>query len=297
MTTGRVGGDTGAIHDIGYRGYDGPRLGSAYVFQSLLAHSLRGTYGLGRSARSKVMPMLLLAVMTMPAVIIAGIAVVTGADELPVPYPSYAINLQVVIAVFVASQAPQLVSRDLRHRVIGLYFSRPLTHAAYVRAKLLAMAGGVLVLTALPLLVLYVGALLAQMSLRDNTIGFLRGLAGAVVLSAVLAAVSLVIAAYTTRRGLGVAAVVTVLLVLSGVNGAVAGISQDQGREDIAGWAGLISPFSLVDGVQVWAFGADTSTVQGPPGTLGGLVFVLACLVIVALSYLLLLARYRRVSV
>ena len=44
MTTPR---ETGAIHDIGYRQYDGPRLGPAYIRRSLTVQSLRGAYGLG----------------------------------------------------------------------------------------------------------------------------------------------------------------------------------------------------------------------------------------------------------
>ena len=55
-----AGLSTGVIHDIGYRHYDGPRLGRGYLLRSLYVESLRGAYGLGRSAKSKVMPILLL---------------------------------------------------------------------------------------------------------------------------------------------------------------------------------------------------------------------------------------------
>jgi ABC-2 type transport system permease protein len=243
------------------------------------------------------MPLLLLAVMTVPALIIAAVAILTGSDELPVEYTSYAVNVQVVIAVFVAAQAPQSVSRDLRFRVVALYFSRPLSRPAYVNAKLLAMTAAVFALIAIPLLVLYAGALLAELPVWENTRDVAAGLAGALVFAVVLAAIGLVIAAFTPRRGLGVAAVVAVLLVLAGVAGVVQGIAADEGREDVAGWAGLISPFSLVDGVQVWALGAQTSTVEGPPGTTGGLVFAAVTVALVAGCYGLLLLRYRRVAV
>ena len=62
-----------------------------------------------------------------------------------------------------------MVSRDLRFRVVALYFSRPLSRLAYVQAKLLAMSAAVFVLLALPLIVLYGGALLAQLPFWDNT--------------------------------------------------------------------------------------------------------------------------------
>ena len=294
MTTPR---ETGAIHDIGYRRYDGPRLSPAYIRRSLAVQSLRGAYGLGRSARSKVMPLLLLAVMTVPALIVSAVVILGNADEMPLEYASYAVHLSVVVVIFVASQAPQSVSRDLRFRVVALYFSRPLSRHGYVQAKLAAMSAAIFVLLAVPLLVLYAGALLAQLPLWTNTRDLLAGLAGAVLFAVVLASVGLLIAALTPRRGMGVAAIVAVLLVAAGVSGAVQGISQDQGNDTLSGWAGLISPFGIVDGVQVWAFGATSSVVEGPPGTVGGPVFALVAVALVAACYALLVRRYRRVSV
>jgi ABC-2 type transport system permease protein len=305
MTTGH----TGAIHDIGYRHYDGPRLGATYIARALFVHSLRGAFGLGRSTKSKVMPLLLLAVMVVPALLVAAIVVVTNEKELPFEYTSYAVHLQIIVSVFVASQAPQMVSRDLRFRVVALYFSRPLARLAYVEAKLLAMSAAVFLLLALPLLLLYGGALLAQMPFWDNTRGVLIALAGAVLFAVVLAAISLVIAAFTPRRGLGVAAVVAVLLVLAGVAETVRSIAENQGGghtvvngvvqdpSALTGYAGLISPFTLVDGVQTWAFRAKSTIDTPPPGTTGGIVFVLVLIAIVAGCFGLLSLRYRRVSV
>lgn len=288
--------ETGAIHDIGYRRYDGPRLGPTYIGRSLFVHSLRGAFGIGRSARSKVMPLLLLAVMTVPALIMAAVVIITGADELPLEYTRYPVSLQVVVTIFVAAQAPQSVSRDLRFRVVSLYFSRPLSRHAYVQAKFLAMTVALLVLIAAPLIVLYAGALLAELSFWDNTRDVAVGLAGAVMFAVVLAGLGLVIAAFTPRRGLGVAAVVAVLLVLAGVAGTVQGIATEEQRDDVAGWAGLISPFTLVDGVQSWVLGAEPSTVEGPPGATGAVVFLSVAVLLVAACYGLLLLRYRRVS-
>jgi ABC-2 type transport system permease protein len=304
MTTGH----TGAIHDIGYRHYDGARLGTPYIARALFVHSLRGAFGLGRSARSKVMPLLLLALMIVPALLIAAIVIITNEDKLPVEYTAYAVHLSIIVSVFVASQAPQMVSRDLRFRVVALYFSRPLSRLAYVEAKLLAMSAAVFVLLALPLLVLYAGALLAQMAFWDNTRGVLIGLAGAVLFAVVLASISLVIAAFTPRRGLGVAAVIAVLLVLAGVAGTVRNIAENQGSHQVvngvvqdpsalAGYAGLISPVTLVDGVQTWAFRAKSSIDMPPPGNTGGIVFVLVMIGVVAGCFGLLTLRYRRVSV
>lgn len=143
-------GDQTRIHNIGYRTYDGPRLGRSYATRSLYSQSLRGAYGLGRSVKSKVLPMLLFVVMCVPAAIMVAVAVATKANDLPVDYTRYAIIMQAVISLYVASQAPQSVSRDLRFKTVPLYFSRPIETADYVRAKYAALASAMFILTAAP---------------------------------------------------------------------------------------------------------------------------------------------------
>jgi ABC-2 type transport system permease protein len=288
--------EVGVIHDIGYRHYDGPRLGRGYLLRSLYVESLKGTYGLGRSAKSKVMPILLLVVMTLPALIIALVAGLTNADDLPLKYTSYAIDVGTAIAVFVASQCPASVSRDLRFRVMPLYFSRPLSRGDYVLAKYAAMSSALFILIAIPLVVLYAGALLGKLSFWTQTRGVLAGLAGAVVFALVLAGIGLLIASLTPKRGFGVAAIITVIIVLGLVGAILQGVSVDAGRLTLAGYLGLVSPFTLVDGVQVWALNGDVNSPAGPPGTLGGVVFLAATIAEVSACYLLLQMRYRRVS-
>jgi len=291
-----VGRETGVIHDIGYRHYAGPRLGRGYLLRSLYVESLRGCYGLGRSVRSKIMPFLLLAMMTLPALIIAIVAGVTDANKLPLAYTSYVMRLSIVIAVFIASQAPATVSRDLRFRVMPLYFSRPLTRNDYVLAKYSAMSSALLILTGLPLTVLYLGALLAKLPFWAQTRGYLSALIGAVLFSLLLAGIGVLIASITPRRGFGVAAVITVLIMLTLVSGSLAAVADNKNNDTFAGYIGAIDPFVLVDGVQVWLFNAKSSFIAGPPGNTGGVVFLLITAVVIAGAYGLLIARYRKVS-
>lgn len=289
---------TGRIHDIGYRHHDGVRLGRGWVFRSLFVESALGAYGLGRSVRSKVVPVLLLAAMCLPAVIIsvftaAGSAAAAGPPRLPIAYTVLIQQLQVVITVFVAAQAPAAVSRDLRHRVLALYFSRPLSRPDYVAAKLAALSVAVLVLIAAPLVIMAAGALLAGVPVADQALPLVRGVVEAVVLAVVLSALSLLIAALTPRRGLGVAAIVSVLVVLAGLQSAATGIATTVGAAGAA-WFGLLSPYSLVDGAVGAVLGGDAATPV--PGVLGGAVFVVLTVVLVAGCWLALLARYRRVA-
>jgi ABC-2 type transport system permease protein len=287
----------GVIHDIGYRHYDGERLGRVRIRRALYVDSLRGAYGLGRAGRAKVVPVLLLVVVSLPALVSVAVAAIARADELPVGYTSYLLNLQVLVAVYLAAQAPVSVSRDLRFGVMSLYFSRPLQRIDYVLAKYAALSTAVFVLLAVPLTILFVGALLSEMPLREQAPDYLRGLLTAALLAVVLAGLGLVIAAMTPRRGLGVAAIITVLVVLAGVQGAALAIAQEQGAGDSAGWTGLLSPFTLVDGVASRLLQADSPLDPGPPGTAGGLVFLLVAVLLVAACFGLLVLRYRRVSV
>ncbi|HLQ49004.1 MAG TPA: ABC transporter permease, partial [Candidatus Dormibacteraeota bacterium] len=51
-TTAGPASPTGSIYDIGYRRYEGPRLGRAHAIRSLFFHSLRSTFGIGRGGRA-----------------------------------------------------------------------------------------------------------------------------------------------------------------------------------------------------------------------------------------------------
>ena len=285
----------GVIHDIGYRSYDGPRLGRGYARRSLFVQSLRGCYGLGRSARSKVTPLLLLVLMLAPAAIMVAVTVVAGGDELPLHYSGYALALQPVLGLYLASQAPQAVSLDLRFRTVPLYFSRPIERRDYVLAKYGALTASLLVFTGLPLLVLYLGALLAELDVVAQTTGLLKALAGAVLLSLVLAAVGMTIAALTPRRGFGVAAIIAVLTIPYGAVYTLMGIAHVEGGGAVVPWLALGSPSTLVEGVSFAFLDAESTWVGGrEPTTAVALVLLLAALGLIAGCHAVLMRRYRK---
>ncbi|WP_413966291.1 ABC transporter permease subunit [Actinacidiphila polyblastidii] len=289
---------TDVIHNIGYRKYEGPRLGRGYARVSLFSQSLRGAYGLGRSAKSKVLPMILLGVICAPALIMVAVAVFTHMDKLPVAYTRYPVVLQAVITLFVASQAPQSVSRDLRFKTTPLYFSRPIERVDYVAAKYAALATALFMLTALPLLILYVGALLAKLDFTDQTAGFAKGLLSVLLLSLLFAGIGLVISAVTPRRGFGVAAVIALFVITYGAVSSVQGVASAQEKYHVIGWLGLFSPITLIDGFQTWFLGATSAfpDAAGPPDAAAGFAYLLVILVLVAGSFGLLMRRYRKVG-
>ncbi|MFB7619656.1 ABC transporter permease [Kitasatospora sp. NPDC056181] len=290
--------DSGVIHDIGYRGYTGPRLGRAYATRSLFTQSLRAAYGLGRSGKSKVLPMLVLGAVVAPAAIVVAITLATKREDLPVDYPQYLSVVGLVVSIFLASQAPVLLSRDLRHHTVPLYFSRPITRADYVRAKFAAMATAQLLLMAAPLLVLYVGALLGGLDFGHESAHLVYGLVAAVLYALVPTSVAVVIAAATPRRGFGVAAIMGYLAVSTAVVGIVVGISRgvSSAVPDSAQWIVLLSPGALVESLtnQLFDLGSGPERMHAP-GALGVAVFTAVAVAMVAGSYALLLRRYRRI--
>ncbi|PYC76098.1 hypothetical protein C7C46_23105 [Streptomyces tateyamensis] len=288
---------SGVIHDIGYRGYRGPRLGRGYATRSLFTQSLRAAFGLGRSAKSKVLPMLMLAALLLPAGVVVAVAVLNQADHLATDYPQYLSGVGLLfIEIFTAAQAPVLLSRDLRFHTVPLYFSRPITRGDYVRAKCAAMVCALLVVTVLPLLVLFLGAVLAGLDLGHQSAHFAFGLLAALLYSVVFAAVGLLLSAATPRRGFGVAAIMGVLVVSQAVAKVLYELAGGhyQAGDGAAAWVYLLSPAGLVDRLVNQVCGL-TPEFLGTPGPLGTLAFAAAVPAIAAGAYGLLLRRYRKI--
>lgn len=288
------GGPGGVIHDIGYRPYDGPRLGTAAAGRSLFTTGLLNAYGIGRSGKAKALPMTLLATMVLPAAIMVAVMVTLGLTEGFINYSTYPVSLMLVIVIFVAAQAPVLFSRDLRSGAIALYLARPLSAAAYALLRWASLAVAILVFIALPIVVLYIGALSAEADFGQHTTDFLAALAGVLLLAAVLATLSGLVSAYSTRRGLAVGITIIALLVSTGVVTAVQSIATVQGNDGVGQVAGLFSPFSLVDGVQYGLLGGETS-FQQPPESVGmSLLYLVVSLAVVGGGLVLLVRRYRK---
>lgn len=285
----------GRIHDIGYRHYEGPRLGRAYVLRSLYVHNLRSCYGLGRPVKSKIFPFLLSVFMLVPAAGSIAVVAITGRGELLIPYSSYGMVLQLLVAIFLAAQSPVIAARELRSHTVPLYFSRPVGFVDYVVAKYGALATAIFLLMAAPITLLYVGSLVTKVHHPMNQLGhYLLALIGCVLFALVLAAVGLLIAAYAPRRGFGVAAVMAVYLVSSALVLILQGIAFSRGDYGLQGWMALFQPFTLVDMVQVNLLGGRQEGRLSAAGTLGGLVALAVCAALVAGALALLYGRFRK---
>ncbi|MFD1542485.1 ABC transporter permease [Nonomuraea guangzhouensis] len=281
------------IYDIGYRHYDGPRLGRGYSTRALTVHSLRGVFGLGRTARSKIMPFALGVIMLLPAVV--SIAMMALMKRHGMSYSSLAVSMQTVLAIFLASQSPTVVAPDLRYRVLPLYLSRPVTIAEYVTAKVIAMTVALFLLIALPLTLIYVSELVIDLDGPPQTKEYLGAMAMALLLSILLSSFGLALASLTPRRGLGVASIIAVYLLTSASVPVIYGTLESTGNDSGALWAWLVNPFWLVDAVQVWLFDTTPNALDGsgyPPGPAPAIIVV----VLIAIGLGALAARYRKAA-
>ncbi|GAB1823070.1 ABC transporter permease [Herbidospora sp. RD11066] len=280
---------TGVIHDIGYRHYDGPRLGRGGAAVALGVHSLRGTFGLGRTFKSKIMPFLLFGAMMLPAVV--SIAIMALLKQQPMRYPDYIVFMQPIIAIFLAAQSPVLVAPDLRHKVIPLYLSRPITIVDYIGAKLAAMIAALLILMVVPITVQFVGELLIDMPGPPYTSDYLAALGTSVIGAVLLASVGLTLASFTPRRGLGVASVIAFYMFTLAASAVLSGVFMSEGYSGAAQWSILINPFFLINAVQTNLFGTQPVYGDAYPAGAGPILLVVA---VVALALAAIYARYRK---
>ena len=305
--TGRPPAAGGVIHDLGYQRYDGPRLGRQRIVAALAWHSFRSAFGFGRGVKAKVVPAIVMIAICLPAVVNA-FAMSRGNTRL-VDYDTYAPVLRdLTMTVFLAVQAPELVSRDLRSRVLPLYFSRPIKPGDYPLAKYLGFTAACLVVLEVPLLLLYAGSVVnvhGGAAVWAQTSALVPGLLLGVMWAVSLAAISLFLASLSARRGLATGAVAIAFLltytlaqILLQVETQAAIVAPGHfGRpvpvtigEKVAG---LFSPFTLFDGVRRWLGGTNLSDNVPKVGAFGA-VYALVLIVIVGLCVYGLAARYRR---
>jgi ABC-2 type transport system permease protein len=293
----------GVIHDLGYRRYDGPRLGRPAILRALFWHSLRSAFGFGRGGKAKIVPIAMFAILSLPAVVNAvAVARFPGHVRL-IPYETYTYRLRTfVMLIFVAAQAPELVSRDLRSHVLPLYLSRPVRRLDYPLAKYLAFCAACLVIIEVPLLILYLSTIVSARGASDvwhETRALIPGLGVGALWAVLLAAIGLLLASFTGRRAYATGSIAIYFFLTTTLAGILTGITEQPGPGPYAPTgarlSGLVSPFSVLDGVRQW-FGGTSPGPVPPPGGLGFLYGVMF-LALLAVSLGGLAARYSKAGV
>ncbi len=287
----------GTIYDVGYQRYEGVRLGRRHAIWALYVHSLRGVFGIGRSLSSKVGPMGLAVIALVPAIFQLGVASIAPTEVEIIRPEDYYYLIEIVLAVFCAVVAPELVGRDQRTRTLSLYFSRALRRQDYALAKFAALMTGMLAITLIPQVIMFLGNGLAANDfgdyVRDQWTDLPAILGSAVLLSGLIAGIGLVIAAQMPRRAYSTVGILAAFLLTSIIAGSVfEATDQNVGRIVL-----LLSPFHVVQGLTLWFFDASPDPgTQLAEARFSGVIYALDAASVTLLLLALLFRRYEKIS-
>ncbi|HST57361.1 MAG TPA: hypothetical protein VLK84_01660 [Longimicrobium sp.] len=285
----------GAIYDIGYRNYEGVRLGRGYAFRTLYVHSLRTAFGLGRGGKALIVPWALFAFMLLPAIVQVVVTAMSGGQAVLVSYHDYMQPVSLLLALFCAAQAPELVSRDQHNKVLPLYFSRALRQHDYAAAKLLAMWTAVFILVLTPLVIILAGRLALPVdfgaALKAESRDFVPILVTPLVFALAIGTPSVALASLLSRRGIGSALVLGLFMLTLPISAILLQAVEARWGD----YGVLINPLFAAGGAVLALFGKKP---DGPlqQANLPPEAFAIGVALYGILFSLVLLNRYRRLS-
>ena len=203
---------TGTVFDIGYQRYDGRREGLSRSRRAIFKDGIRTALGLGRGGRAKILPWFFIGVLSFIGLIMA---LVAGAvDRLGGPGTARKANLpshadfygiaSIIMFVFAAVVAPELLCRDRRDRVINLYLVRPIGGGDYVVARWLAFLVVMTVAAWLPQIILFLGLSAGDPApvayVQQHWLDVPRFLLAGLAMAAYATTLAMLTASFTTRR-------------------------------------------------------------------------------------------------
>ncbi|MXY59057.1 MAG: hypothetical protein F4Y96_00770 [Chloroflexi bacterium] len=316
------------VFDLGYQRYTGPREGRNRARLALFENGVRTVLGIGRGGRAKILPVgLFLAVIT-PAVvfvtILAFLDPIAGDDAtqfIPGPADYYSI-VSVILIIFGAIMAPELLCPDRRDNVLPLYLVRPLTSTDYLIARFLAFFSIVLVLVYAGQIVLQAGLILTAGDqvdyIRDNWQDVPRILFMGALIATFISVGPLAVAAFTTRRAYAAAFIIAAWLLLNSISDGLTfqeciseEFMQDGGTVssttectrpvgDLAPYIGLLNLGGVTDNLNNMVFDVDLEPGEGSPSSMAVAelhdAFPIGVYVLwTGIPALLLCHRYRRI--
>jgi ABC-2 type transport system permease protein len=211
--TAEHGGASGTVFDIGYQSYTGRREGRGRSRLAVFKDGVRTALGFGRGARAKVLPWFfigVLAAISLVMAIVAGAAERLGgpgtAEKANLPSHSDFFGIaSIILFVFAAVVAPELLCPDRRNRVISLYLVRPLTGSDYIVSRWAAFFVVMTLAAAwLPQVILFLGLSMGDPApveyLRQHWLDVPRFLAAGAAMAAYTTTLAMLVASFTTRR-------------------------------------------------------------------------------------------------
>jgi len=203
---------TGTVFDIGYQRYTDASEGRGRSRRAIFKDGVRIALGLGRGGRAKILPWFFIGVL---AVLGLGFALVAGAaNRLGGPGTAEKVHLpshsdyygiaSIILFVFGAVMAPELLCRDKRDGTINLYLVRPITGGDYVMARWAALLAVMTVAAWLPQLLIFLGLSAGDPApivyLQQHWIDVPRFLLAGAAMALYVTTLSMLTASFTSRR-------------------------------------------------------------------------------------------------
>lgn len=288
---------TGAVFDLGYKPYEGERLGRSGAIRSIVKDGVRRVLGLRRKARKKVYPWSLVILATLPAIVFVGLAFTLSAfnPDAESPFGGHAEYIGLtgaIVLLFVALAGPELLIPDREEGVLAVYSSRPMTAWDYIGARAGALFGVVASFVLLPNLLMYIGfAALDDRGLGSALIGNLDEMAR--ILAAMIAyivgygAPALLIATYAKRTGPAAGTYLAIMFGSAGFAEAFQRIDFDGAR-----YGTLLSLLQHPEVIRNWVFDKPQDAAPIAAGFEPWMSAAVIAVVAVATAYLM-YRRYR----
>ena len=272
---------SGAVFDIGYRNYTGVREGRNRSQLAVFKDGVRTALGLGRSSRAKLLPWGFIALLAFIGIIMALVAGAAArlmgpqaAEQLPSHADMYGIA-SIIVFVFAAVVAPELLCQDRREGTINLYLVRPLTGTDYVISRWAGFLVVVLAAVLLPQLILFTGLFMGNSDplgyLRYHWLDVPRFIGAGAAMAAYTTSLAMLVASFTTRRAY--ASVFLVGLFVISTPFTVGLASEIEGT--VGAWISMFNLTNIPVHVNDIIFGeASEITEHAPARTLGSTVLV-----------------------
>ena len=290
----------GEVFDLGYRHYDGPREGRTGARRALWKNGLRTALGLGRGGRAKILPGLFVFALLITALILALLAAnldrLTGMDLIPSHSDYYGI-VSIILMIFAAIIAPELLCSDRRDGAISLYLVRPLTPTDYVLGRWLAFFTLTLAILYLGQIFMLVGLTLGAAEplthLRENWLDIPRFLGAGFAVALFTTTIPMAVASFTTRRAYAAAFVIGLYMISSGVAGALSqGLPEESGR-----WVAMLTLGNVPIHINDLIFNETSSvTAQDLANNVPAAARVLWYVILTLGPGLILCRRYRSIN-
>ncbi|HYI24448.1 MAG TPA: ABC transporter permease [Thermomicrobiales bacterium] len=210
----------GEVFDRGYAHYTGDRLGRRQAVRSLMLYSMKRAMGIRKSWTAKILPILLYVSAIVPLIIFIGLSAIVPDIEFAT-YSGYMSAIFLVVGIFVATTAPEMLCVDRRERTLPLYFSRAITRLDYVIAKVIAMTLLTMTLSVIPSVLLWLGQQLVSdapmTAMRDNIGDLGRVLLIGTLIALVLGTGGLAISSLTDRKAVAVTVIIIGFIILTAI--------------------------------------------------------------------------------